>query len=205
MSKTDPRVDDYIAAAAGFAQPILKHLRALVHQACPEVEETIKWGFPHFTYRGILCSMAAFKAHCVFGFWKGDLLFRDDPAAKQKASMAMGHFGRIATLADLPPDRALLIFIRKAACLNETGLKPPARSKHKRPSTTLNIPAYVVTALKSNPRAQAAFDQLSYSHKKEYVEWITEAKREDTRARRLQTALQWMAQGKSRNWKYARC
>lgn len=129
----DPRVDAYIAAAAPFARPILRHLRAVVHSACPDVEETIKWGMPFFTYHGILCHMAAFKQHAAFGFWKGALVFESD-----KASEAMGAVGRLTTVADLPSKRALTGYVRKAMALNVEGDKAPpkraTRAKARRQS-----------------------------------------------------------------------
>jgi len=200
MPTKDRRVDAYIARAADFAKPILTHIRALVHAACPDVVETLKWSFPHFEHRGVICSMAAFKQHCSLGFWKGELIFA--PTAGEND--AMGHFGRITSLADLPGDKILVGYLRKAVELNEAGIKKPAppRSKVKK---ELVVPACLTAALKKNKKAQAVFENFSYSHRKEYVEWISEAKREETRARRLATALEWMTTGKSRHWKYERC
>src|SRR5208282_1212713 len=199
MPAKDQRVDAYIANAADFAQPILAHLRQLVHTACPAVEETVKWGGPFFMHKGIVCFMAAFKAHCAFGFWKRKLIF-DGEVAHQ----ARGHFGRITSLADLPWDRELLGLIRKAVALNEAGVKlPPRRRSGKR--TDLVVPEYFQAALKRNQKAATAFAEFSYSHKKEYVDWITEAKRDETRQKRIATALQWIASGKARNWKYESC
>lgn len=200
--KKDKRIDAYIAKSADFAKPILTELRAIVHEACPEVEETIKWSMPTFMYKGIICGMAAFKQHCAMGFWKGKLII--DP--KQNKSLeAMGHFGRITSLKDLPPRRVLLAYVRQAVELNEKGVKSPARSKPRTERKELVVPAYFTAALKKNKKAQATFDAFAYSHKREYVEWIAEAKTEETRQRRMATALEWMAEGKSRNWKYAKC
>jgi uncharacterized protein YdeI (YjbR/CyaY-like superfamily) len=197
MGKKDPRVDAYIAKSAGFAQPILNHLRELVHRGCPEVEETLKWSMPSFVYKGLLCGMAAFKQHATFGFWKHELV-----VGKTGEKEGMGQFGRITSLKDLPTKTVLLGYIRKAAALNDAGIKAPARTRIK---PELAVPDYFVAALKKNKRAQANFDKFSYSHKKEYVEWLTGAKREDTRQRRLQMALAWIARGKTQNWKYMRC
>ncbi|HWW01431.1 MAG TPA: YdeI/OmpD-associated family protein [Candidatus Acidoferrum sp.] len=208
MPTKDRRVDSYIARVPGFARPILAHLRRLVHAACPEVEETLKWGFPHFMHKGILCSMAAFKQHCSFGFWKHALLFpaESTPAAQHAETGApgMGQFGRITALSDLPGDKSLLAIISKAAALNDAGIQHPFRvvPKHER---KLVVPVYLAAALKKNPRARAAFDGFSYSHRKEYVEWLTEARTEPTRDKRLATTLAWLTEGKSRNWKYERC
>lgn len=203
MPATDKRVDAYIAASADFAKPILEHLRSVVHQACPDVEETIKWGFPHFMYRGMLCSMASFKAHCAFGFWKGALIL-DDPGM---SAGAMGSFGRIASLKDLPPKQALAGYVKKAMALNEQGVatprtRKPALAKKAAPAATATPPDDLVAALRKNAAARKTFEGFSPSARKEYVQWITEAKGEATRQRRLETAIEWMAEGKPRNWKY---
>ncbi len=202
MGKKDPRIDVYIARSAEFAKPILNHLRKLVHAACPEVEETLKWNFPHFMHQGMLCGVAAFKAHCTFGFWKGALILRQQKGQAETEVSAMGHFGRITSLSALPSDKVLLRCIREAVRLNEAGIKRPARRRRKK---ELMVPEYFMSALKKNEKALTTFEHFSYSHKKEYVEWITEAKREETRNTRLATALEWLAQGKGRNWKYEKC
>ncbi len=202
MGTRDPRVDAYVAKSAAFAQPILQHLRELVHRACPEVEETMKWSFPNFTYKGMLCSMAGFKAHCSFGFWKGTLLFGKGHSAGKTGREGMGHLGRLTALADLPPDKVLVRYLREAMRLNESGAKVPRQPPRKE---KLVVPAYFTAALKKNKAARATFEDFSYSHKKEYVEWVREAKTEETRRRRLDTTLAWLAEGKPRNWKYARC
>jgi len=197
MPKKDPRIDAYIARSTDFAKPILNHIRRLVHTACPNAEEAMRWNFPHFLHRGILCSMAAFKAHCTFGFWKGKLIFTD----RAPAESAHGQFGRITSLADLPGDKILLGYIRKAVELNETGAKTPARATPKAKKAVV-VPDYFLAALKKNKKAMATFENFSPSHKREYVEWIAEAKREETRTQRMQTAIAWLAKGKSRHWKY---
>ena len=204
MGKHDARIDAYIAKSADFAKPILNHLRKLVHVACPDVEETMKWSFPHFTYKGMLCSMASFKAHCSFGFWKGALIFGKSKGEAGKQDEAMGHFGRITALSDLPKDDVLVRYVKEAARLNEAGVKLPAKPRSK-VKKELVAPDYFLAALKKNKKALAAFEGFSYSDKKEYVEWITEAKREETRQRRMDTAIEWLAEGKSRNWNYANC
>ena len=201
MGKRDTRVDAYIAKSAGFAQPILNHLRELVHRGCPEVEETLKWSRPSFVHKGLLCGMAAFKQHATFGFWKHALV-----VGKTGEKEGMGQFGRITSLKDLPAEKVLLGCIRKAVTLNEAGIKASAPTRAKPgENRELVVPDYFVAALKKNKTAQANFENFSYSHKKEYVEWLAGAKREDTRQKRLQTALTWIAEGKSQNWKYARC
>jgi len=202
MATRDPRVDAYIAKSADFAKPILTHLRKLVHAACPAVLETMKWSFPHFDYKGMLCSMAAFKEHCAFGFWKGELIVGTGPCGAQ--GEGMGHFGRIAVLSDLPSEKVLIGYIKEAVRLNDEGIKKPATSKPK-VKRELVVPDDLTAALKENKKALATFEQFSPSHKREYVEWISEAKREETRRLRLATAVQWMAEGKPRNWKYVKC
>ena len=198
MPKKDPRIAAYIDKAAPFARPILKYLRKVVHAGCPQVEETLKWSMPHFDYKGVMCGMAAFKEHCAFGFWKATLIFDGDKAREKEA---MGHFGRITSLDDLPSEKTLIGYVRKAAELNEKGIKAPGRTqpKKKRP---LQVPDYLKTALKKNAKAKKTFESFSPSQQREYVEWLTEAKREETRQQRLKTAIDWMAQGKVRNWKY---
>ena len=204
MPKKDPRVDAYIAKSADFARPILNRLRKLVHSACPEVVETLKWSMPSFEYKGILCGFAAFTHHATFGFWKGDLMFAGDQGAQKRANEAMGHFGRLTKLSDLPGGKLLLGYIKEAMRLNDQGIKKAAKPRPK-VKPKLVVPPILLAALKKNAKAKAAFDAFSYSHKKEYVEWITEAKQEATRASRLATTIEWLSEGKSRNWKYERC
>ena len=195
----DPRIDDYIQSAAAFAQPMLVHIRDAVHQACPQVEETIKWGMPTFMHAGgILCGMAAFKKHVSFGYWKHALVVGDGSAQE-----GMGSYGKMASLKDLPPKKTLLAHIRKAAKLNEDGVKAPAQRKSAKPFP--QAPDDLVAALRKNKAAQATYEAFPPSCKREYVEWITEAKREETRAKRLAQAVEWMAEGKRRNWKYENC
>jgi uncharacterized protein YdeI (YjbR/CyaY-like superfamily) len=201
MGTQDPRIDAYIAKSAAFAKPILTHLRKVVHSACPDVEETMKWSFPHFMYKGMLCSMASFKEHCAFGFWKNSLIVQNGGKATEEA---MGQFGRITKLADLPSQAVLSGYIKQAMKLNDDGVKTPARSKPARPKEVV-VPDDLTAALARNKAAGATFEGFSPSHKREYVEWITEAKTEATRARRLETAMEWMAEGKPRNWKYINC
>ena len=201
MGKTDKRIDDYIKKSAEFAKPILSHLRKLVHNACPSVEETTKWGFPHFQYKGaILCSMASFKQHCAFGFWKASLMSDRDKLFVQ-GEAAMGHLGKITSMKDLPSDKVLTAYIKEAAKLNEEGIKLPTRSKSTE-KKELTVPEYFKKALSKNKKALSTFGNFSYSNKKEYVEWVTEAKTEETRNSRMETSIEWMAQGKIRNWKY---
>ncbi|HUR90827.1 MAG TPA: YdeI/OmpD-associated family protein [Ramlibacter sp.] len=198
MGTLDPRVDAYIAKSAAFARPILEHLRKAVHAACPAVEETIKWGMPFFMYGGKpLANMAAFKAHCAFGFWKRE------GAAAGKEGEAMGQFGRIASLKDLPakPEFAKMVKAQMARVdagegsrKSQAGPKPPAEA-----------PPDLLAALKKNAAARKHFESFSPSARREYIEWIVEAKREETRAKRVAQALEWIAEGKKRNWKYEAC
>lgn len=197
MGSRDPRVDAYIARSADFARPILIYLRDTVHAHCPQVEESIKWGSPHFLYRGMLCSMAAFKQHCAFGLRKG-ASFVDDASQDQ----AMGQFGRITSLDEAPDGQRLGGYIHRAMALNDSGTRPrrPARDVKSRPAA--EVPADLAAALENDTRAAAVFDAFSPSHRREYIEWISEAKRAQTRAKRLAQTLEWLAQGKPRNWKY---
>ena len=194
----DPKFDDYIAKAQPFARPILTHLRKVVHAAIPEVEENWKWSNPAFDYKGIFCSMAAFKQHCIFGFWKHQLLI--DRGVIKPDDTVLGHRGKITSIDDLPSDKELTKVLKAAAELNDKGVK--AERPKAAPKPPLNVPSYLRSALQKNKKAAAAFDAFSPSHKREYVEWLTEAKSEDTRDRRLAQAVEWMSQGKPRNWKY---
>jgi hypothetical protein len=197
----DPRIDAYIARQADFARPILEHLREAVHRACPEAEETLKWSMPHFTYRGqILAGMAAFKAHATFGFWRG----KEVTGGTGKEREAMGSFGRITSRGDLPDDETLDVLIRKAVAVADSGTKP-ARAPKAAPKPPPEMPADLSEALDSSPAARATFDAFPPSCRREYVEWVVEAKRPETRTKRIAQAVEWMAEGKRRNWKYEGC
>ncbi len=201
----DPRFEAYIEKSATFAQPILRHLRALVHQACPEAGESIKWSMPWFVHAGgLLCGMAAFKAHCTFGFWHQGMT-AVVAGEGGRTEEAMGAFGRIATLDDLPKDAVMLRYIKQAAKLNESNAPARPRPAKKTKPATLVVPPDLADGLKKNKAAAAAFAKFSPSKRKDYIEWIAEAKREETRRTRLATALTWIAAGKSRNWKYENC
>ena len=197
MGKRDLRVDAYISKAADFAKPILNQLREAVHASCPDVEEDMKWSFPHFMYKGMLCSMASFKEHAAFGFWKGSLIFGD----QAKSGEAMGQLGRLTKPSDLPAKKVLAGYIKSAMALNDDGVKVARVPKRAAPKA-VRVPEDLAVALKRNKKANATFEGFSPSHKREYIEWITEAKTAGTRARRLETAVEWMGEGKSRNWKY---
>lgn len=200
MQQYDNRVDAYIVNSASFAKPVLEYIRQVVHEASPLITETIKWGMPFFEYKGPVCQMAAFKQHCAFGFWKASRL--DDPQGALKiASQSAGSFNRITSIADLPSKQTLTAFILQAIALNEKGEKAPAK-KAKPVQAALIIPGYFIDVLAQYPKAKQVFDKSSPSHKREYIEWITEAKTKPTRQKRMQTAIEWLAEGKSRNWKY---
>jgi len=188
----DPRVDAYIAKSADFAKPILKHVRRIVHKACPRVAETLKWGVPAYDYQGMLCMTAAFKAHCGLVFWKSGLIERN--------SGQPAHFRRITSLKDLPPERTLVALVKEAARLNVEGINRPSRPRAA--AKPVKVSAYFLAALKKKRKALAAFKAFPPSHKREYVEWIDSARTDETRQRRMATALEWIASGKSRNWKY---
>jgi uncharacterized protein YdeI (YjbR/CyaY-like superfamily) len=199
MGQRNPRVDDYIAKAQPFAQPILRHLRDVVHAACPEVEEQIKWRMPSFEWKGMLAGMAAFKQHAVFGFWKHDVIVGNDPKAKE----AMGSFGCLKSVKDLPPKPLLAKYVKTAMQLNEAGVKV-TRAK-TRPKKAVAIHPEFAAALKKNAKARTTLDGFPPSARSEYLEWIAGAKQDATRARRIATAVEWLAEGKRRNWKYESC
>jgi len=195
----DPRIDAYIAKQADFARPILEHLRRVVHEAAPEVEEAIKWSMPHFTYKGrLFAGMAAFKAHATFGLWQASEVLGETGAERD----AMGQFGRLTSLADLPPEPELKAIIAKAAEQAEQGPRPRPK---KPPKADLETPRELDAAIDANPAARATFDGFSPSGRREYVEWIVEAKRPETRDKRIAQAVEWMSEGKRRHWKYQNC
>lgn len=192
MGFMNPHIDAYIAKSSEFAQPILELVRAIVHEACPNVEEAIKWGNPSFLYAGgILCGMAAFKQHASFGFWRHSLVVGEGAPRD-----GMGSYGKLSGVADLPPKKQLIADIKKAMRLNEEGIKVPSARKSA-PKPPLEVPADLAAAFKKSGKARATFDALSPSARREYVEWLTEAKREETRQKRLMQAVEWMAEGKS--------
>jgi uncharacterized protein YdeI (YjbR/CyaY-like superfamily) len=197
MSSRDKRIDAYIARSADFARPILTHLRAVVHEACPEVEETLKWGSPAYMHKGILCITASFKAHCAMVLWRAPLI-----VGAVKSRDARGHFGKLTSIKDLPSRKILVGLLKQAVKLNEAGTTTSQRAKAK-PKKALPTPADLAAGLKKSAKATREWADLSPSARREYVEWITEAKRPETRAERLKTTLQWVAQGKQRHWKYA--
>jgi uncharacterized protein YdeI (YjbR/CyaY-like superfamily) len=205
MEQYDDRVDAYIAKSADFARPILTHLRGLVHRASPEIMETMKWSAPFFEYNGILCHMMAFKQHCGFGFWKADTLPDPHQILQTEAGESAGNLGRLTTLADLPEDDILIWYIQQAMAQKGPVTKAaskPAVKKVAAPVAVLDTPQYFVELLDSAPDAKAYFEKFSPSHTKEYITWFEDAKSDATRDKRLQTALEWIGEGKTRHWKY---
>ena len=199
MPTTDPRIDAYIEKSQDFAKPVLTHLRALVHTACPDTTETIKWGMPSFGYKGILCGFAAFKQHCTFGFWKQSLMESDEFS---DTKTAMGSFGRLTSLDDLPSDAVLKKLIKQAMKLNDGGIKA---DKSKPASKALAVPEILLEALAKDERAAETFNSFPAGCRREYIQWITEAKTAATREKRVATTLEWLREGKRRNWKYEKC
>ncbi len=197
--KSDPRIDAYIERQAEFAKPILRHIREVVHAACADAEETLKWSMPTFMYKKeMLAGMAAFKQHATFGFWRGSLV-----VGKGDEQMSgMGQFGRLTSIDDLPPRKELEALVKKAMRLTDEGVKPP-RDKHKKEAFT--VPQDLRAAIDANPAAAATFDAFPPSAQREYVEWVTDAKRDETRSKRLNQTVEWLAEGKRRHWKYETC
>lgn len=196
----DERIDAYIERQAEFAKPILRQLRETVHAACPECEEAVKWSMPAFLYKGrILANMAAFKAHATFGFWQASQVVGETGRERE----AMGSFGRIESLGDLPDEATMQALVRKAMALVDSGEKAPRPLKHPKPP--LETPADLEQALAANPAAKATFDGFPPSARRDYLDWLADAKRPETRGKRLAQAVEWMAEGKRRHWKYEQC
>jgi uncharacterized protein YdeI (YjbR/CyaY-like superfamily) len=201
MSSHDPRIDAYIANSAEFARPILEHLRTVVHAACPEAEESLKWSMPFFSYKNApMCMMAAFKQHCGFGFWLSRQVVRG--TAEEDG---MGQFGKLASLKDLPSKKELRAHIRKAMALNEAGVKLARPKAATKPTPTLPDDLAALLAQKKHAAARKTYAGFSPSAQREYVDWIAEAKTDATRQKRIATTLAWLAEGKPRNWKYLTC
>jgi uncharacterized protein YdeI (YjbR/CyaY-like superfamily) len=202
----NPAVDAYIGRSAPFARPILTRIRALMHKADPAIEETIKWGVPHFEHQGIVASMAAFKQHVAFGFWREKLIREElgrDAERMFPRGAERGMGGRkLRTIAELPPAAVVGRAVRAGVALNEAGVKPARARKRKPPP---KAPPYLRAALEKNARARATFERLTPGQQREYVEWLVEAKQDATRERRLAQAIEWLAVGKQRYWKYQDC
>lgn len=202
MAQKDKRIDAYIAKSQDFAKPILQHLRKLIHKTCPEVTETIKWGMPSFEYKGPFIGFAAFKKHAVLGFWKGALMKDSKVLMGENTKGAMGNLGRIESIENLPKDAILVKWIKEAMKLNDEGIKLGRSEKPKHERKEYKMPSYLQKELNKNKKAKQVFEGFSPSHKREYLEWIIEAKTEETRNKRMAAAIEWMSEGKSRNWKY---
>jgi uncharacterized protein YdeI (YjbR/CyaY-like superfamily) len=198
----DPRIDDYISRSAEFAQPILRELRARVHAACPGVEESIRWGMPTFLHHGILAGMAAFKAHCAFNFWKSDLLAESAVGSKAGARESLEALGRMTRASDLPSKRLFAALAKEAVRLNAEGVKAPRAAGSAR-SEAAPHPEFA-RALRGNAAAREALAGLAPSARREYIEWVADAKRDETRARRIAQAVEQLADGKKLHWKYER-
>jgi uncharacterized protein YdeI (YjbR/CyaY-like superfamily) len=195
----DPRVDAYIAKSQPFARPILEKVRERVHAVLPEVEEAMRWSMPAYTLRGkIVLVTSAFKAHAALNFWRGQEIGDGQPKAG-----AMGQFGRLTSVSDLPPDHEIDELIREAAALVRTA-RAPRKTKHA-PKPPPEMHPGFQTALGKAPKAKATFEAFPPSCRREYLEWIGEAKRDETRQKRIATAIEWLAEGKRRNWKYESC
>ena len=203
MPQHNPKVDAYAEKVEDFAKPILTHLRTLIHVTCPEVVEEVKWGIPHFDYKGdMMCIFAAYKQHCSFTFYKDALMGDARLRANDEVSAAKRFMGKLTSVADLPPDRELKSWIKEAMVLNEQGLKLPARES-KTPKD-VSMPAAFAEKLQSSPTVKEIFESKSASFQKEYKLWIGEAKTEATRDKRIEEAMAWIAEGRGRFWKYAK-
>ena len=203
MSTLDPRIDEYISNAQDFAKPIMIHLREIIHETCSEVEEGWKWSFPNFMYKGkILCSMAAHKSHCSFGFWLEKEMKTMKALTKDREKDSMFSLGKIKLVSDLPTKVQLQKAIREAMKLTDMGVTIKKQPPKK---TEVELPDYFKEELENNAAAKKVFDEASPSFRKEYILWITDAKTEATRNKRLQQAIEWISEGKGRNWKYEKC
>lgn len=192
--------DQYIEQAADFAQPILNQLRSAVYKACPEAEEAFKWSSPSFMYQGkILCSMAAFKKHAAFTIWLGDQLSDPENILQTVGKTSMGQLSQLKTQEDLPKEEILIAYLKEAMLLTQKAVSKKSSAKQKK---ELTVPEDLLAALETDSKAAETFNNFSYSNQKEYVEWLEDAKRESTRNKRLNTTLEWLQEGKVRNWKY---
>lgn len=203
MQPFNPAVDAYIAESEDFAKPILEHLRQIIHDTCPEVQEVVKWGYPHFDYKGdMMCILGSFKNHCSFSLYKAALMSDPNIIASVKAGQKMGYMNKLKSLSDLPAKKVLVGYIKEAMSLNEKGIKKE-RPKSNKPKV-LDVPDYLDAALAANKKTKAVFESKSDSFRKEYITWITDAKTEATRQKRMDQALEWIAEGKGRFWQYSK-
>lgn len=200
MSHHDARLDAYIAKSAAFAQPILEHLRSVIHATCPEVEEGMKWSMPFFSYKGApMCMMASFKQHGAFGFWQSTAV------VAEAIDDGMGQFGKLTSVQDLPSKQQLSAYIRKAMALNEAGVKLARPKAAAKPAPAIPDDLATLLAQKKHLTARKAYAGFSHAAQREYIDWIAEAKTDATRQKRIATTLEWLAEGKQRNWKYQKC
>ncbi|NCD70878.1 YdeI/OmpD-associated family protein [Mucilaginibacter agri] len=200
MAILDPRVDAYIAKVPAYAKPVLEHFRDLVHQADPDIKETIKWGHVHFDLKSPICYMAAFKAHCRMGFWHSGML--PDPEGWFKGGEEEGRLYKITGLADMPPDEIILWYLKNAIDNNKQGIKPSKAKAQPKAKVELSMPDDFDELLNGHAAARDNYENFSPSKRREYLEWFADAKTDATRLKRLNTAIEWIAEGKSRNWKY---
>lgn len=195
----DPRIDAYIAKAQPFARPVLEKVRERVHAALPDVEEAIKWSMPAYTVGGkIVAITAAFKAHAALNFWRGQELRGTDANAD-----AMGQFGKLKSVEDLPSDGELDRLIREAAELANSA-PAPRKIKHEPKPEPAMHPEFAA-ALERAPKAKTTLEAFPPSARRDYLEWIAEAKQDGTRQKRIATAIEWLSEGKRRHWKYETC
>ncbi|SHM82094.1 YdeI/OmpD-associated family protein [Mucilaginibacter sp. OK098] len=204
MPQLNPQFDDYIAKSADFAKPILEYLRKIIHETCPGVEEIMKWGLPHFDYKGdMMCILAAYKKHCSFSLYKAELMSNPKLKENAKPGQTMGNMDKLTSLSDLPEKAVLVAYIKEAMVLNETGVKKtkPKAEKSEKPQV-IEVPDYFSEKLATNPAAKEIFENKSQSFRKDYLIWITGAKTEATRQNRMEQSLEWIAEGKGRFWQY---
>jgi len=201
MSKFNPQFDEYIEKSADFAKPIMEYLRQIIHETCPEVEEIIKWGNPHFDYKDdMMCILAGYKNHCSFSLYKAELMSDTKIIESVKAGQKMGYMDKIKSLSDLPAREILVAYIEEAMVLNENGVKK-AKPVSEKPKV-IEVPDYFSEKLATNPLAKEIFESKSSSFRKDYLVWITDAKTEATRQKRMEQSLEWIAEGKGRFWQY---
>lgn len=201
MNNLNKKVDDYIAKSEPFAKPILEHLRAIIHETCPDVGEDIKWGTPHYSYKGDhLCMLGSFKNHCSFSIYKAEFLKDEKIAASVKAGKKFGYMDKVKSVSELPSTETLISLIKEAMSINEQGIKKviPVSDKPK----TLETPDYLLDALAANEKAKAVWESKSDAFRKDYLVWIIDAKTDATRQKRIEQSLEWLADGKGRFWQY---
>lgn len=201
MSKFNPQFDEYITKSADFAKPIMEYLRQIIHETCPEVEEIIKWGNPHFDYKGdMMCILAGYKHHCSFSLYKAELMSDKKIIESVKAGQKMGYMDKIKSLSDLPAKETLVAYIKEAMVLNENGVKKEKTVSEK--PKVIEVPDYFNEVLIANPLVKEIFESKSASFRKDYLVWIIDAKTEATRQKRIEQSLEWIAEGKGRFWQY---